>query len=177
MDSFRFMLAGGHPNSLGRTVEVVDLVLADPARLEELYQCYFSPDPVVRLRTSNSLKRCFASHPEWFPIYADRLLSEITKIDQASTRWTLAQLWLEHRKALTPEQYQLARDTLIDNLFDQDDWIVLNMSMKTLCTFVKTDPSITPRIEMRVRDLFTDRRKSVAKGAAKLLKAMGLSLL
>lgn len=37
MDSFESMLSGGHPNSLGRTVEVVDMVLADRERLGELF--------------------------------------------------------------------------------------------------------------------------------------------
>ena len=57
MESFEQMLTGGHPNSLGRTIEVVEIVLADRERLEELYRCYFSNDEVVRLRTSNGMKR------------------------------------------------------------------------------------------------------------------------
>ena len=36
-ESFEVMLKGGHPNSLGRTVEVVDIVLANPDKLEDLY--------------------------------------------------------------------------------------------------------------------------------------------
>ena len=43
------MLTGGHPNSLGRTIEVVETVLADEARMEELFGCYGSVDEVVRL--------------------------------------------------------------------------------------------------------------------------------
>lgn len=39
-ESFEVMLTGGHPNSLGRTVAVVELVLADRGRLGELYDCY-----------------------------------------------------------------------------------------------------------------------------------------
>lgn len=89
VESFRTMLTGGHPNSLGRTLEVV---LETPDRMEELYQCYFSDDEIVRLRTSSSIKRVFHTHPEWFDEYADRLLSEISQIDQPSTKWTLAQL-------------------------------------------------------------------------------------
>lgn len=34
---FEEMLTGGHPNSLGRTVEVVELVLLSQARLTDLY--------------------------------------------------------------------------------------------------------------------------------------------
>jgi hypothetical protein len=36
-ESFEEMLTGGHPNSLGRTIEVVDIVLSNPARLSDLY--------------------------------------------------------------------------------------------------------------------------------------------
>jgi hypothetical protein len=64
-ETFEAMLAGGHPNSLGRTVEVVDLVLADRDRLAELFQCYFSADEVVRLRVSSAMKRVTIAHPEW----------------------------------------------------------------------------------------------------------------
>jgi hypothetical protein len=65
MGSFESMLSGGHPNSLGRTVEVVDLALADRERLSELFACYGSADPVVRLRVSNAMKRIEAERHDW----------------------------------------------------------------------------------------------------------------
>lgn len=166
------MLTGGHHNSLGRTLEVVEAVLNTPARRQELYECYFSDDEIVRLRTSSSIKRIFLAHPEWFTEYADRLLDEITKIDQPSTKWTLAQLWLEHKKLLTPEQLVRAKDNLIKVLHEENDWIALNMSMKTLSNFVKDDPALIVRCADRTRELANDSRKSVSKGALKLLKAM-----
>lgn len=172
MEKFRAMLTGGHPNSLGRTLEVVEAVLASPDRMKELYQCYFSDDEIVRLRTSSSVKRVFHEHPDWFVDYADRLLTEITQIDQPSTKWTLAQLWLEHRKRLSPAQKQAAADNLVKVLFEEDDWIALNMSMKTLERFVKDDPSLNARIADRTREIAHDPRRSVSKGALKLLAAM-----
>jgi len=172
MEKFRAMLTGGHPNSLGRTLEVVEAVLASPDRMEELYQCYFSDDEIVRLRTSSSIKRVFNQHPEWFDQYADRLLSEISQINQPSTKWTLAQLWLEHKKRLTPEQKSAAADNLITTLFEEDDWIALNMSMKTLERYVKDDPALIVRIADRTRQIAHDPRRSVSKGALKLLAAM-----
>jgi hypothetical protein len=39
-ESFEEMLIGGHPNSLGRTIEVVDIVLANSTRLSDLYNSY-----------------------------------------------------------------------------------------------------------------------------------------
>ena len=41
------------------------LVLADRTRLDELFDCYFSNDPVVRLRTSSAMKRVTVAQPDW----------------------------------------------------------------------------------------------------------------
>ena len=147
---------------MGRTLEVVEAVLASPDRMEELYQSYFSDDEIVRLRTSSSIKRVFHAHPEWFDAYVDRLLSEITQIDQPSTKWTLAQLWLEHNKRLSPDQRIAAGENLITVLFEETDWIALNMSMKTLERFVKDDPSLNRRIADRTREIAQDPRRSVS---------------
>jgi hypothetical protein len=173
METFRTMLAGGKPNSLGRTLEVVDAVLAHPGRMAELYDCYYSDDEIVRLRTSNACRRVFRQRPGWFPDYADRLIAEISHIDQPSAQWTLAQLFLEHESALTGAQRQRASDILVRNLHASSDWIALNMTMKTLERWVKNDPALKPRIVGRVRKLADEKRRSVSKGAHKLLDAMG----
>ena len=104
--------------------------------------------------------------------YVDRLLSEITQIDQPSTKWTLAQLWLEHNKRLSPDQRIAVGENLITVLFEETDWIALNMSMRTLERFVKDDPSLNGRIADRTREIAQDPRHSVSKGALKLLAAM-----
>ncbi|QBK30385.1 hypothetical protein [Roseitalea porphyridii] len=177
MEPFRMMLAGGHPNSLGRTLEVVEIVLDDPGRMDELFDCYFSEDAIVRLRTSNACRRVFKARPDWFPAWADRFITEVSAIDQPSAKWTLAQLFLEHEKRLTAKQRAAATAIMIRNLQEEDDWIALNMTMKTLQRWVKRDAAIIPRIEVRVRALADDRRKSVANGARKLLNAMDVPAL
>ncbi len=107
-ESFESMLSGGHPNSLGRTLEVVEVVLHDPAALEQLFECYSSADEVVRLRTSSALKRITKAHPEWLIAYIDRLIDDISTIDQASTQWTLATVFGLLEALMTPLQKQKA---------------------------------------------------------------------
>ena len=131
-ETFEEMLKGGHPNSLGRTIEVVDIVLANPTRLDELYNCYFSADEVVRLRTSNALKRISREHPSWLIPYIDKFINEISKIDQASTQWTLANLFQTLFVHMNPEQKVQAQAILKRNLESHTDWIVLNNTMQTL---------------------------------------------
>lgn len=68
------MLEGGHPNSLGRTHEVVDIVLENPGRLEELFTTIADPDQVVRLRVGDALKTICRERPNWFVPHVDRIL-------------------------------------------------------------------------------------------------------
>lgn len=93
MSHFEQRLKGGHPNSLGNTLEVVDEAFADLSLFGALFNCHFSDDEVVRLRTSNAVKRVCKAHRHVLVPYIDRLLTEIAAIDQASTQWTLANLF------------------------------------------------------------------------------------
>jgi HEAT repeat protein len=171
-ESFETMLTGGHPNSLGRTVEVVEIILKDSSRLAELYNCYFSEDEVVRLRTSNALKRICAEHPEWLVPYLDKLLSEIANIHQASAQWTLAQLLNSLTSYLSASQKQKAVKVLQRNLEQNDDWIVQNQTMQTLADWAKKDEALNSWLEPHLDKLVDDERKSVAGRAKKLRKAL-----
>lgn len=167
-ERFEEMLAGGHPNSLGRTVEVVDIVLAQPSRLPELYNCYFNPDEVVRLRTSSALKRVCAGRTEWLLPYVDGLLYEVSQIDQPSAQWTLAQLMASLHSALSRGQKRKAINVLQRNLQTSSDWIVLNTTMQTLGEWAQKDESLRLWLEPQLVRLSRDNRKSVARRAKKL---------
>lgn len=176
MEPFVLMLAGGHPNSLGRTLEVVDHVLAHPAELEQLYQCYFSDDDVVRLRTSNAMKRLWRQHPDWLVPYLDRFLIEISRIDQASTRWTVAQLFLELEDRLSPDQKQDAIAVLKRNLDESGDWIVINNTLQALGRWAHDHPDLREWLRPYLSRFVHDSRKSVAGTAAKVAKSLFIPL-
>lgn len=169
---FEIMLSGGHPNSLGRTEDVVDLILKDQSRLEELYQCYFSEDDVVRLRVSSAFKRITQAQPDWTMAYMDRLQSEIAAIDQASTQWTLAILFDLTKDLLSKPQKKRALEIMYGNLVNHQDWIVLNTSMQVLFDWAKDDPDLLLKIKPEILRLKSDTRKSVSGRANKLLKAL-----
>jgi hypothetical protein len=171
-ESFETMLTGGHPNSLGRTVEVVALVLANRGRLGELYACYQSDDEVVRLRTSNGLKRISREKPEWLVPLIDGFLTEIAELDQASAQWTLADLFQTLAPLMTPAQRQQAEGVLKRNLAHHTDWIVLNQTMKTLGAWAKQDAELKAWLIPHLERLSQDGRKSVAKTASKTLATL-----
>ncbi|NJO81445.1 MAG: hypothetical protein HC828_00920 [Blastochloris sp.] len=169
VEKFEDMLTGGHPNSLGRTIEVVDIVFDNRKKLDELYNCYFSDDEVVRLRTSNALKRVAREKPEWLVPYIDKLINVISKIDQASTQWTLANLFETLSTDMTPVQMKKAKEILKRNLESHDDWIVLNNTMQTLGAWASADTKLKDWLIPHLDKLSSDSRKSVSGRAKKLI--------
>ena len=171
-ETFEQMLTGGHPNSLGRALEVVDIILADKNQLEALYQCYFSQDEVVRLRTSNAFKRVTKEHVDWFIPYIDRFLNEISQINQPSTQWTLATLCLWSYQDMSEAQVAQAKTVLKSNLESYTDWIVLNNTMETLAVWAKEDDKLKQWLLPKLEVLKEDDRKSVAKRADKFFNQL-----
>lgn len=172
-ESLEEMLTGGHSNSLGNTVEVVEIVLASPSRFDELFGCFRSSDEVVRLRTSNAMKRIEAERHDLLVPYVDRFISEIGELDQDSAQWTLAQLFLKLENDLTDAQRQSALKIMKRNLENRDDWIVLNATIETLALWASNDDELASWLRPRLERLAHDERKSVARRATKKLKTLG----
>jgi hypothetical protein len=169
MKNFEERLKGGHPNSLGNTVEVVDEILAENELFNELFNCYFSNYEIVRLRTSNAMKRiCKAKKSILFP-YIDRFLTDIAQIDQASTQWTLSQLFGMLDKDMTEKQIEQAKAIMKNNLSNHTDWIVLNQTMDTLTKWAKKDADLRNWMKPHLERLTADERKSVSGRAKKMM--------
>ncbi|MEL6374275.1 MAG: hypothetical protein AAFR04_09930 [Pseudomonadota bacterium] len=171
-EAFEEMLTGGHPNSLGRTLEVVELVLADPNRFRELFDCYASKDEVVRLRTSNAMKRVESKRHDLLVPYIDRFIIEIGELDQASAQWTLAQLFDRLSSDMDKRQKASALEIMKRNLAKHDDWIVLKSSIDTLSRWAVDDQGLRKWLEPHLQRLSDDRRKIVASRATKALKSL-----
>lgn len=162
-------------NTLGRTEEVVELVLANPELVEDLYQCYFQPDEWVRLRVSSSFKRLWRSNPTLVAPYLGGFVQKVAKIDQPSINWTFAQLCLEMEAHLRPAQRVEAQERLQTYLDTSDDWIVQNNTIETLATWSTTDIDLREWLTPRLAQLAESPRKSVAKRARKWQEKLSLS--
>lgn len=171
-NAFEAMLTGGHPNSLGRTVEVVEIVLADRSRLQELFDCYASEDEVVRLRVSSAFKRIFRARRDWFPGWIDAFQELVPGLGQPSAEWTLAQLHLELWDLLSEEQGRKAVAITRAQLEEGGDWIVIIQSVKLLVSAAGDDKVLGEWLRGKLRALAHDRRKSVAKNAKQALEAL-----
>jgi hypothetical protein len=167
--NFEQELTGGHPNPLGNTVAVVNKVLENKDAFDELFHCYFSNDEVVRLRVSNAMKRICKEKPEWLVPYIDRFLSDIARINQASTQWTLAQLMLWLESDLTPAQKAKATTHFKYVLEANSDWIVQNTVIETLGVWAQQDAHLKAWLIPHLEEFSKTGRKSVAGRANKML--------
>jgi len=170
LTNFETALTGGHPNSLGNTILVVEEILQNPERIQELYDCYFSTDEIVRLRVSNAFKRIAKEKPEVVVPFLDQFITNISKINLASTQWTFAQLFMILDKFVTEKQRLEVVQILKNNLVNYNDWIVLNFTMEALVGYSKKYLDLKPWLKPHLERLSKDTRKSVANRAHKYLK-------
>src|SRR5690606_36085661 len=130
------LTAGGHKNTLGRVDEVIDAVLKDRSRLEELYQCVFDADAWVRMRAIDAVEKVCRVHPDWIEPYVDRLQRDLSSSSQPSIQWHLAEIY--RQVELTEEQRAFAIDWMKRLISSTDvDWIAASNTMVTLAQFVR----------------------------------------
>ena len=96
------LTVGGKTNSLGRTSEVITLVLNDKIRLNELYECLFDEDAWVRMRAADALEKICREQPEWLEPFIDKIQISLFRSTQASIQWHLAQIY--RKVSLTKKQ-------------------------------------------------------------------------
>lgn len=159
---------GGKSNSLGKAGEVVEAVLQDKSRLDELYNCLFSEDAWTRMRAADSLEKVCRVHPEWLEPYIDRFAAELLTSPQASIQWHLAQIFQQVH--LTSAQKAIVVQWLKKLLYSTDvDWIVATNAMDALVRF--THEGAVSAAETRV--ILTTQQQhhstAVVKRANKLL--------
>ncbi len=169
---FADMLTGGHPNSLGRTEEVVGIVLTDHGRLDELFATMADPDEVIRMRIGDALEKVCRERPSWFVSHIGHLLGDLGNIDQPSVQWHVAQMLDHLRSDLSDDQAKRALRLLQRNLTGSTDWIVLNVTMDVLTQWSACDSLLAGWLMPELERLRQAKRKSVARRASMRLAGL-----
>lgn len=165
------LLTGGDPRSLRNATIVIDAASRQPGRLAELVQCVFSPDEIVRMRASDALEKVCRAHPGLLRPFVPRLLGQMSRIEQASVQWHLAQILTEVE--LDDAERAAAITILEHNLDTSGDWIVTNLTLQALATFARTSPAVRTRLIERLHHYQDSPYRSVASRARKLMAEFG----
>ncbi len=169
MESFEEILSvGGHTNSLGRANEVLQIVKSDPTKLDELFKCIYSLDAWVRMRAIDSFEKLVRDEPRLAQPYVNELINDLTKSNQASIQWHLAQLFIEIK--LTKPQSDKAVAWLKSKVSSLNvDWIVSVNVMKAMQHFYEQHQIHVDEL-MALFEIQTNHKsKSVRKKAMFLL--------
>lgn len=162
------LMEGGHANSLGRAEEVLIEVLDNQSRLVELYDCISNEDAWVRMRAIDTLEKVCRVHRDWMSPYIDNMLLELTKSDQPSIQWHLAQII--GQVELDNNQKEQAIKWLEYILKQKDiDWIVASNSMETLAQFNRDGSYPTSKLISLLKVQQSHKSNAVKKRANKIL--------
>jgi hypothetical protein len=150
---------------------VVDAASCRPGRLAELVQCVFSRDEIIRMRASDALEKVCRAHPDLLQPFVPRLLGEMSRIEQASVQWHLAQILTKVQ--LDEAEQAVAITVLEHNLDTSSDWIVTNLTLQALATFARTSPAVQTLLIDRLHHYKNSPYKSVSSRSRKLLAEFG----
>lgn len=163
------LLVGGDRRSIGKSDEVVQIVLRQPANFDALFQGFYSPHPVVRMRTADAVEKITAEKPELLLPYHTPMLEMLEHCEQMEVQWHLAQII--PRLSLSPtevfecyhkvEKY-LASPSAIVNTFALQCLVDLAFQQNTLLTETKR----------HLKAGGTSRSKAVQSRCRKLIKEM-----
>lgn len=167
--SFSTMLAADEKkNSLGRVNDVIELVLEDRSRLEELYKSIAHQDAWVRMRAIDAFEKICRKHPEWIKPYIDRIQEEFSASTQPSIQWHIAQIYSQ--VDLNELQKAKAVDWTRSLINTADvDWIVAANCLETLAEFVRRGEADRSDLIAALKIQQAHKSNAVIKKARKLL--------
>ncbi len=90
--SFLKDLSGGDRRSIGNSDRIVDEVIKNHKLFEEVFYGMLSEDPIVRMRSADAVEKITVLRPDWLHPFKQKLIYDISKIEQKEIQWHIAQM-------------------------------------------------------------------------------------
>jgi hypothetical protein len=161
------LLKGGDRRSIGRSNQMVKLVLRSPRRFAELIQCLWNDDPIVRMRAADAAEKISVVQPELLKPYKTELLGLLAEAEQIELRWHLAQMI--PRLPLTQEERRRAAEPFQLHLEDRSS-IVRTFALQALTELSRSDDKLRPRIKELLEQSIVTGTAAMKARARRLLK-------
>ena len=160
------MLNGGDHRSIGRSNEVVEIVLANPDRFGEVFEGILSDDSLIRMRCADAAEKISKERPTLLAPYKIRLIEEVSKIDQQEVHWHLAQMmaYLEYTSEEESEVIGLLRGMLFST-----SRIVGVSSLETLTELTHRNPSLHDSVVKDIKNAMEKGSPAVKSRGKRLL--------
>jgi hypothetical protein len=160
------MLGGGDRRSIGRSDEVVQLVLKQPRRFAELIECLWHENPVVRMRAADAAEKVSAQKPRVLDHYKAELLGLLAEAEQIELRWHLAAM-VPRLRLNAPERQRAAR--ALQRYLDDRSSIVKTFALQGLADLARIDAALRPKVKQLFEDAIHSGTPAMKARARKLL--------
>lgn len=160
------MLKGGDLRSIGRSEEVVRIVLENPAKFGEVILGMVHEDGIVRMRSSDAVEKITIKRPELLEPYKEFIMTRAAIVDQKEVRWHVAQIL--PRLDLSNDDVQVAVG-ILKGYLDDDSRIVRAFTMEALVGFVEKDPDLEAWVITLIEKLVEEGSPAMRSRGKKLL--------
>jgi hypothetical protein len=170
MNAILNKLKGGDLRSKGKSEEVVADILNNPFIFGEVFYGMVHDDPAVRMRAADAIEKVSRLHPEYLKAYKQRLIHEISKIEQQEVRWHVAQMFSYFD--LNDREKELIVDLLFSWLEESSSNIVRVNSMQTLSNMAEENREIRLKVIEKLKEIVQNGSPSMVSRGKKLIKKL-----
>ncbi len=143
-------LSGSDRRSIGKSNQVVKLVLRDTALFDIVFNGMFESDPVLRMRCADAVEKITARNPGLLQPHKKELICHLAHSEQQEVRWHVAQMF--SRLKLTPRERYAVIEILDDYLTDKSS-IVKTFAMQALADLAAQDENLRETIVKQLEEL------------------------
>ena len=144
------MLEGGDRRSIGRSNEVVALVLAQPELFDVLMSGVGLDNALLRMRCADAAEKITMLHPEYLLPHKHTLIADYSRIEQKEVRWHIAAM-LARLELSAAEQKRVVR--LLLSWTNDRSSIVKTLSMQALADLAMRDGKLKPLVRRHIEEL------------------------
>jgi hypothetical protein len=159
-------LKGGDRRSIGKSNEVVAMILKEPELFDALFSGLFADDPMIRMRSADAAEKVTADHPEYLAPYKKTLLKSLAKVEQAEVRWHVAPMLA--RLSLSKSEQGAVINVLTGYMNDKSS-IVRTMAMQALYDLAERYEALRTVALLHINELVTIGTPAMKARGKKLL--------
>lgn len=166
MNAVLKMLSGGDRRSIGKSEEVVALVLSQPRLFKKVFEGMLHDDPLIRMRCAEVSEKVTALMPELLVPHKAMLIRRIALIEQQEVRWHAAQMF--SRLELNRRERNAVLKVLAQYLTDESR-IVKTFAMQALADLAERDVTLRLGIIKQLTQLTRSGSPAMKSRGKKLL--------
>ena len=163
------ILRGGDRRSIGKSNHIAKLVLREPGRFRDLFQCLWDEDPVVRMRAADAAEKATVARPRLLNPHKQELLGLLAEAEQIELRWHVA-LMVPRLALSKPERTRAA--AALQRYLEDPSSIVKTFALQGLADLAEQDRSLRETVKSALKGSLETGTAAMKARARKLLRKL-----